>query len=55
MRIEHTVHAELKLKYEKALAFIKELADESVYERYENLNELNWEANDLLKELRESE
>ena len=37
----------------KCLEFIKQLADESVYERYENLNEMNWSAFYLLKEIGE--
>jgi hypothetical protein len=42
-------------KYKKILSFVKELSDESIYERYENLNELNWSAFNLLKELGELE
>ena len=40
-----------KCKYEKLLQFIEELADHSVYERFENINEINWEATELLKEI----
>ena len=40
-------------KYNKLLGFIEELADESIYDRYENLNELNWVAFELLKEIGE--
>jgi len=40
---------------DKLLTFVKQLAHESVYERYENLNEMNWAANDLLREIWESE
>lgn len=35
------------------LEFVKQLADESVYESYENLNEMNWDAHELLKEIDE--
>lgn len=40
-------------KYQKLLIFVSQLADESVYERYENLNEMNWSAHELLKEIDE--
>lgn len=42
-------------RHNKMLEFIEQLADESVYERYENLNEMNWAAFDLLKEIGEIE
>ncbi len=38
-------------KNNKLLRFVRNLADESVYERYENLNEVSWEATELLKEV----
>lgn len=41
------------IKLEKLLLFVKQLADESIYEKYENLNELNWDAFELLKEIDE--
>jgi len=37
----------------KLLEFVKQLAHESVYEKYENLNEMNWAAFELLKEMGE--
>lgn len=40
-----------KKRHDKMLEFIKQLADESVYEKYENLNEMNWAAFELLKEI----
>ncbi len=40
-------------KYNKAIAFIKTIADESCYDTYENLNEANWVAFALLRELGE--
>lgn len=40
-------------RYIKLLTFVKQLADESVYDRYENLNEMNWSAFELLKEIGE--
>ena len=41
------------IKYEIMVNFLKNLAHESVYERYINLNELNWAAFELLKEIGE--
>lgn len=38
-------------KYKKLLSFVESIAHESVYEKYENLNELNWDAFDILKEI----
>lgn len=39
---------ELQEKYKALLNFVETIADESVYETYENLNELNWEAHEVL-------
>ena len=36
---------------DRLLAFVKELAHESCYEKYENENAINWAAFQLLKEL----
>jgi hypothetical protein len=41
----------LEEKYSKLLAFLQGCASESIYEKYENLNELNWEASSLLNEI----
>lgn len=38
-------------RHDKMLQFIKSLAHESCYETYENSNEINWVANELLQEL----
>lgn len=43
----------LEEKYKKAIVFIETIADESCYETYENLNECNWEAFNILRELGE--
>lgn len=40
---------ELQEKYKALLNFVETIANESVYKTYENLNELNWEAHDVLK------
>lgn len=42
-------------KYQKLLKFVKALTNESIYENYENLNELNWVAYELLSEIGEIE
>lgn len=44
---------EVDIKYQKLLEFVKQLSSECVYERYENLNEANWAAHDLLHEIGE--
>lgn len=43
----------IESKYKKSIAFIKTISDESIYDTYENLNELNWSAFELLQELGE--
>lgn len=35
-------------KYKALLNFVESIANESVYETYENINELNWEAVEVL-------
>jgi hypothetical protein len=40
-------------KYNLLLEFAKIIADESVYEKFENLNELNWYTVDLLRKINE--
>ncbi len=42
---------DLVTRHNKMLSFIRSLADESCYETYENLNELNWVACDVLDDL----
>jgi hypothetical protein len=39
--------------YDKLLSFVIQCADESVYESFENLNELNWEAHEVLQAIGE--
>lgn len=41
-------------KYDILLDFLKMVAHESVHEKFENLNELNWHAFSLLKEIEEN-
>jgi len=56
IRLQQMLDASYKLKMQnnKLIEFVKDLADESVYERYENLNEMNWSAFELLKEIGEA-
>lgn len=44
------VHMEHK---RRLMNFVREIADESVYEKYENINELNWKAFEILQEIGE--
>jgi len=39
-------------RYQLLLDFVQTLGDESVYEKFENLNELSWAARELLIEIR---
>lgn len=52
MKLEDQVFS-IDIKYKIILNFLKKIADESVYEKYENLNELNWDAFNLLKDIGE--